>query len=56
MLITRRGTILETAIDERVRKTLVELFIQVSKDGPKSIDLDRRISQYAVTRCQTGLS
>jgi hypothetical protein len=38
MLITRRGAIPEPTIDERVRKTIVELFTQVSKDGPKSID------------------
>jgi hypothetical protein len=38
MLITRRGAIPEPVIDERVRKTIVELYTQVSKDGPKSID------------------
>src|SRR5712691_6262316 len=38
MLVTRRGAIPEPAIDERVRKTIIELFNQVSKDGPKSLD------------------
>ena len=38
MLVTRRGAIPEPALDERVRKTIVELFNQVSKDGPKFID------------------